>query len=128
MNVADRSAKLNKKVYEALINDTALLNLVKKESIFEDSVPRETQAKPPYVVYQEISYLPVKYGDGQPLMDSAVYQIDAYDSSYSPEDIVSAFVDIMNHLDFQATTLIKEKLENESLNRRGYRFEANILL
>lgn len=41
---------------------------------------------------------------------------------------MAAVVDVMGKLDFQTTDLINEFLQSERLIRKGYRFEANILL
>ncbi|MDA1478277.1 tail completion protein gp17 [Bacillus changyiensis] len=127
MNVVERSLLLKNKVFEALENDPALLSLVKPANIFELAVPIGVKSKPAYIVVQELEYRTIQWADGKPIKDSAVYQIDVYNSS-SCDEILVAIVNVMSQLDFQTTVLINGFLKNEGLMRKGYRFEANILI
>ncbi|MEC0419146.1 hypothetical protein P8786_20375 [Bacillus subtilis] len=127
LNLIERSMQLKDKVFEALETYPALLSLIDPANIYELSVPEGVESFPPYIVVQEIDYRTTKWADGKPIQDSAVYQIDVYHNS-SCDPILAPIVDVMSGLDFQTTVSINEFLQKERLIRKGYRFEANILL
>ncbi len=126
-NLIERSMQLKDKVFEALETHPALLSLIDPANIYELAVPEGAESSPPYIVVQEIDYRTTKWADGEPIQDSAVYQIDVYRNS-SCDPILAPIVDVMSSLDFQTTVSINEFLQKERLIRKGYRFEANILL
>ena len=126
-NLIERSMQLKDKVFETLETHPALLLLIDPANIYELAVPEGIESSPPYIVVQEIDYRTTKWADGKPIQDSAVYQIDVYRNS-SCDPILSPIMDVMSGLDFQATVSINEFLQKERLIRKGYRFEANILL
>ncbi|MEC1268944.1 hypothetical protein P9C27_10405 [Bacillus vallismortis] len=127
LNLIERSMQLKDKVFEALETNPALLSLVEPANIYELAVPEGVESNPPYIVVQEIDYRTTKWADGKPIQDSAVYQIDVYHNS-SCDPIFVPIVDVMGSMDFQTTVPINEFLQKERLIRKGYRFEANILL
>ncbi|MEC1488879.1 tail completion protein gp17 [Bacillus subtilis] len=127
LNLIERSMQLKDKVFEALETNPALLSLVEPANIYELTVPEGVESNPPYIVVQEIDYRTTKWADGKPIQDSAVYQIDVYHNS-SCDPIFVPIVDVMGRMDFQTTFPINEFLQKERLIRKGYRFEANILL
>lgn len=126
-NLIERSMQLKDKVFETLETHLALLLLIDPANIYELAVPEGIESSPPYIVVQEIDYRTTKWADGKPIQDSAVYQIDVYHNS-SCDPILAPIVDVMSGLDFQTTVSINEFLQKERLIRKGYRFEANILL
>ncbi|MFC8958402.1 hypothetical protein ACFVIX_20760 [Bacillus subtilis] len=126
-NLIERSMQLKDKVFEALETNPTLLSLIDPANIYELAVPEGVENFPPYIVVQEIDYRTTKWADGEPIQDSAVYQIDVYRNS-SCDPILAPIVDVMSGLDFQTTVSINEFLQKERLIRKGYRFEANILL
>ncbi|MBG9464056.1 phage protein [Bacillus amyloliquefaciens] len=127
MNLVERSSQLKNKVFEALEKDPALLMLTGPENIYELAVPEGLESQPPYIVVQELEYRTTEWADGHPIQDSTLYQIDVYHNQ-SCDPIMAAIMDVMGKLDFQTTVLINEFLQSERLIRKGYRFEANILL
>ncbi|AOS66794.1 DUF3168 domain-containing protein [Bacillus subtilis] len=127
LNLIERSMQLKDKIFEALQTHPALLLLIDPANIYELAVPEGIESSPPYIVVQEIDYRTTKWADGKPIQDSAVYQIDVYHNS-SCDPIFAPIVDVMSGLDFQTTAPINEFLQKERLIRKGYRFEANILL
>ncbi|PLV35340.1 DUF3168 domain-containing protein [Bacillus subtilis] len=127
LNLIERSIQLKDKIFEALETNPALLSLIEPANIYELAVPEGVESNPPYIVVQEIDYRTTKWADGKPIQDSAVYQIDVYHNS-SCDPILAPIVDVMSGLDFQTTVPINEFLQKERLIRKGYRFEANILL
>ncbi|MGG0025172.1 hypothetical protein ABEY03_15905 [Bacillus inaquosorum] len=127
LNLIERSIQLKDKVFEALETNPALLSLIEPANIYELAVPEGVESNPPYIVVQEIDYRTTKWADGKQIQDSAVYQIDVYHNS-SCDPILAPIVDVMSGLDFQTTVPINEFLQKERLIRKGYRFEANILL
>ncbi|MGM0948339.1 MAG: tail completion protein gp17 [Bacillota bacterium] len=127
LNLIERSVQLKDKIFEALETHPALLLLIDPANIYEMAVPEGIESSPPYIVVQEIDYRTTKWADGKPIQDSAVYQIDVYHNS-SCDPIFAPIVDVMGGMDFQATVPINEFLQKERLIRKGYRFEANILL
>ncbi|MCY8025662.1 tail completion protein gp17 [Bacillus sonorensis] len=127
MNVAERALQLKNKVFEALESDSALLLLADPANIFELAVPVGIKSEPAYIVVQELGYRPTRWADGKAIQDSAIYQIDVYNDS-SCDQILAAVVGVMNRFDFQTTVLINGFLKDEGLIRKGYRFEANILI
>ncbi len=127
LNLIERSMQLKDKVFEALETHPALLLLIDPANIYELAVPEGIESSPPYIVVQEIDYRTSKWADGKPIQDSAVYQIDVYHNS-SCDPIFVPIVDVMGRMDFQTTFPINEFLQKERLIRKGYRFEANILL
>ena len=127
LNLIERSMQLKDKIFEALETHPALLLLIDPANIYELAVPEGIESSPPYIVVQEIDYRTTKWADGKPIQDSAVYQIDVYHNS-SCDPIFVPIVDVMGRMDFQTTFPINEFLQKERLIRKGYRFEANILL
>ncbi|MCY7947314.1 hypothetical protein P8891_13340 [Bacillus atrophaeus] len=127
MNLIERSEQLKDKVFKALETNPALLLLAEATNIYELAVPEGVQSSPPYIVVQELDYRPTRWADGKQIQDSAVYQIDVYHND-SCDPIFAPIVDVMSGLDFQTTVPINEFLQKERLIRKGYRFEANILL
>ncbi|MCY8505099.1 hypothetical protein [Bacillus atrophaeus] len=127
MNLIERSEQLKDKVFKALETNPALLLLAEATNIYELAVPEGVQSSPPYIVVQELDYRPTRWADGKQIQDSAVYQIDVYHNS-SCDPILAPIVDVMGGLDFQTGFPINEFLQKERLIRKGYRFEANILL
>ncbi|MCY7782391.1 MULTISPECIES: tail completion protein gp17 [Bacillus] len=127
LNLIERSMQLKDKVFEALETNPALLALIEPANIYELAVPEGVESNPPYIVVQELDYRTTKWADGKPIQDSAAYQIDVYHNS-SCDPIVAPIVDVMSGMDFQTTVPINEFLQKERLIRKGYRFEANILL
>ncbi|QGU47807.1 DUF3168 domain-containing protein [Bacillus velezensis] len=127
MNLVERSSQLKNKVFEALEKEPALLMLTGPENIYELAVPEGLESQPPYIVVQELEYRTTEWADGHPIIDSTLYQIDVYHNQ-SCDPIMAAILDVMGKLDFQTTVLINEFLQSERLIRKGYRFEANILL
>ncbi|ASS70116.1 tail completion protein gp17 [Bacillus atrophaeus] len=127
MNIIERSEQLKDKVFKALETNPALLLLAEATNIYELAVPEGVQSSPPYIVVQELDYRPTRWADGKQIQDSAVYQIDVYHND-SCDPILVPIVDVMESLDFQTGFPINEFLQKERLIRKGYRFEANILL
>ncbi|AKL83283.1 tail completion protein gp17 [Bacillus atrophaeus] len=127
MNLIERSEQLKDKVFKALETNPALLLLAEATNIYESAVPEGVQSSPPYIVVQELDYRPTRWADGKQIQDSAVYQIDVYHND-SCDPILVPIVDVMESLDFQTGFPINEFLQKERLIRKGYRFEANILL
>ncbi|MCY8488755.1 hypothetical protein [Bacillus atrophaeus] len=127
MNLIERSEQLKDKVFKALETNPALLLLGEATNIYELAVPEGVQSSPPYIVVQELDYRPTRWADGKQIQDSAVYQIDVYHND-SCDPILVPIVDVMESLDFQTGFPINEFLQKERLIRKGYRFEANILL
>ncbi|WP_409461541.1 DUF3168 domain-containing protein [Bacillus amyloliquefaciens] len=127
MNLIERAAQLKNSLFEALEAHPALLSLVDPGNIYELAVPEGIKSQPPYIVVQELDYRTTKWADGKPIQDSTLYQIDVYHNQ-SCESVMAAVVDVMGTFDFQTYGPINEFLQSESLIRKGYRFEANILL
>lgn len=113
-------------VYQMLVNDDDILNLVGSESVFKHHVPEENREKPPIIRMNLISEIPAEYADNEQLGWDCIVQIDVWDSN-DARKIALLIHKLMKTINFQQSTPTYEFDEDTYLLRDGRRYRGTIL-
>lgn len=91
-------------VYQLLVNDTKLMNLIGgKNQVYKYHIPEENREFPPLIKLHPISELPSDYADNEQLAWDCIIQIDVWDTSNARE-IALAIHKLMATINFEQST------------------------
>lgn len=114
-------------VYQMLINNDDIINLVGSESVFKHHVPEENRESPPIIRINLISEFPTEYADNQQLGWDCILQIDVWDRS-NARKIALLIHKLMKTINFQQSTPTYEFDEDTYLLRDERRYRGTILM
>ncbi|WP_040981086.1 DUF3168 domain-containing protein [Oceanobacillus jeddahense] len=114
-------------VYQMLINNDEIINLVGSESIFKHHVPEENRENPPIIRINLISDIPTEYADNEQLGWDCIVQVDVWNSG-DARKIAMVIHKLMKTINFQQITPTYEFDEETYLLRDGRRYRGTILI
>lgn len=112
-------------VYQLLSNDSELLQMIEKDSIFKLHIPEENKENPP-VIRITGTQIPSDYAENQQLSWYGVIQIDCYSLS-DPFIIGTKINQLMKTINFKQSSPVFEFDEDTYLLRDGRRYEGIVI-
>jgi len=114
-------------VYQLIVNDEQLKELLPADHVFQYHIPEEFQEKSPIVRITMINMLPNNYADNEQLAWDYTIQIDVWNEG-SPFIIAQHINRIMKGLNFRQSTPIFEFDIDTAMLRDGRRYEGKIMI